>query len=170
MSIYFVIVAAITLTSAAAAMFLRNLVHCALSLAVAFAGFAMLYLQLGAEFIGFAQVLVYLGAVAILVVFAILLTRGGDSRIPHRFGRTEWVGASVATGVAIVMIAILSGTELPSHEPASVPAAEVAAIGHRLMGEFVLPLEILGVLLTAALIGAVLIARPDSKPKNGGDA
>ena len=65
----------LTLASAVAAMSLRNLVHCALTLTVTFAGLAAFYLQLDAQFVGFAQILVYIGAVAILIVFAILLTR-----------------------------------------------------------------------------------------------
>jgi NADH-quinone oxidoreductase subunit J len=71
----FLIIAIVTLFAAAAAMSLRNLVHCALSLVVTFAGLAALYLQLDAQFVGFAQILVYVGAVAILIVFAVLLTR-----------------------------------------------------------------------------------------------
>ena len=58
---------------------LKNTVHCALALTVAFAGLALLYLELDAQFAGFAQILVYIGAVAILVVFAILLTRGSET-------------------------------------------------------------------------------------------
>ena len=76
MSPTFTLLAALTVASAIATMSLRNLVHCALALAVAFAGLAGLYLRLDAQFVGFAQVLVYVGAVAILIVFAILLTRG----------------------------------------------------------------------------------------------
>ena len=74
----FAILAVLTLAGAVAAMSLRNLVHCALALTAAFAGLAAVYLQLNAQFVGFAQILVYIGAVAILIVFAILLTRGGE--------------------------------------------------------------------------------------------
>ena len=74
MSLAFVIIACLTVASAVAAMSLRNLVHCALALALTLAGLAACYLQLGAQFVGFAQILVYVGAVAILIVFAILLT------------------------------------------------------------------------------------------------
>ena len=63
-------------------MMLRGLVHCALALAVAFAGIGTLYLSLGAQFLGLAQLLVYVGAIAVLIVFVILLTRGGDSDSP----------------------------------------------------------------------------------------
>ena len=74
----FTILAVLTLASAVAAMSLRNLVHCALMLMVTFAGLAAFYLQLDAQFVGFAQILIYIGAVAILIVFAILLTRGSE--------------------------------------------------------------------------------------------
>src|SRR5437867_1036255 len=79
MSLSFAIIAVVTIAAAVAAMSLRHLVHCALALTVAFAGLAAAYLQLDAQFVGLTQILVYVGAVAILIVFAILLTRGGDS-------------------------------------------------------------------------------------------
>ena len=78
----FLILAVVTLVGACAAMMLRGLVHCALALAVAFAGIGTLYLSLGAQFLGLAQLLVYVGAIAVLIVFVILLTRGGDTDSP----------------------------------------------------------------------------------------
>src|SRR3954453_22673110 len=97
MGITFAIIAALTLVSAIAAMSLRNLVHCALSLAVAFAGIAAMYLQLDAQFIGFAQILVYIGAVAILIVFAILLTRSSETPQPV-------ISRSGIGGIAIALL------------------------------------------------------------------
>src|ERR1700677_3231629 len=82
MSVAFLILAIMTIVAACAAMTLRGLVHCALALAVAFAGIGTLYLSLGAQFLGLAQLLVYVGAIAVLIVFVILLTRGGDSDSP----------------------------------------------------------------------------------------
>src|ERR1700676_1587908 len=82
MSSTFLILAAITLVGACAAMMLRGLVHCALAVAIAFAGLGTLYLNLGAQFLGLAQLLVYVGAIAVLIVFVILLTRGGDTDSP----------------------------------------------------------------------------------------
>src|SRR5580658_7496554 len=79
MSAAFLILAIVTMVAACAAMTLRGLVHCALALAVAFAGIGTLYLSLGAQFLGLAQLLVYVGAIAVLIVFVILLTRGADS-------------------------------------------------------------------------------------------
>jgi NADH-quinone oxidoreductase subunit J len=154
----FTIIAVLTLASAAAAMSLRNLVHCALMLTVTFAGLAALYLQLDAQFVGFAQVLVYIGAVAILVVFAILLTHSGEPAPQSIFSAT-WV---VGVGIAVAVFGLLSGLILSSRalarEVRPPPEISVRQVGDQLMGRFILPLEVTGLLLTAALIGAVIIA------------
>ena len=94
----FTILAVMTLGSAIAAMCLRNLVHCALALTGAFVGLAVLYLQLNAQFVGFAQVLVYVGAVAILLVFAILLTEGGGPQ-QQPIWSSSWFGGLGAAAV-----------------------------------------------------------------------
>lgn len=161
----FAIIAALTLTGAVAAMSLRNLVHCALMLMVTFAGLAAAYLELGAQFVGFAQILIYIGAVAILIVFAILLTSGSE---PPRqsFFSTTWI---VGVGVAVTVFGLLSGMILTSQmltrEIRPPPDATVRQIGDQLMGKFVLPLEVVGLLLTAALIGAVIIAMHEREGK-----
>src|SRR5580765_5349401 len=95
----FAIIALLTVASAVAAMTLRNLVHCALALTITFAGLAALYLQLDAQFVGFAQILVYIGAVAILIVFAILLTRGSEIPEQSIFSSSWAVGFGIATAV-----------------------------------------------------------------------
>ena len=110
MTLPFAIIAALTLASAVAAMSMRNLVHCALALTVTFAGLAAFYLQLDAQFVGFAQILVYVGAVAILIVFAILLTRSGEP--PRPAGLSVNVIAGV--GLAVIIFALLSGLILSS--------------------------------------------------------
>src|SRR5437016_14147459 len=97
MTVAFAIIAVLTIASAVAAMTMRNLVHCALSLILTFAGLAALYLQLDAQFVGFAQILVYVGAVAILMVFAILLTRGSEPQ------QQPIVSSGWAAGVAIAL-------------------------------------------------------------------
>ena len=154
----FSIIAVLTLVSAVAAMSLRNLVHCALALTMTFAGLAAFYLQLGAQFVGFAQILVYIGAVAILIVFAILLTRGDELSRGSRFSSAGAVGV----GIAVIVFGLLSGLILSSgavgREIRPPPEVTVRQIGDQLMSKFVLPLEVVGLLLTAALIGAVIIA------------
>ena len=94
----FLILAVVTLVGACAATMLRGLVHCALALAIAFAGIGALYLNLGAQFLGLAQLLVYVGAIAVLIVFVILLTRGADSESLSPAARPV-AGIVVATAI-----------------------------------------------------------------------
>jgi NADH:ubiquinone oxidoreductase subunit 6 (subunit J) len=158
MSLPFAIIAVLTLTSAVAAMSLRNLVHCVLMLTVTLAGLAMFYLQLDAQFVGFAQVLVYIGAVAILVVFAILLTRSAE--LPRRsiYSATRVAGVGIAVAVFGLLTGLILSSRALTHEIRPPPEASVRQIGDQLMTRFILPLEVIGLLLTAALIGAVIIA------------
>jgi NADH:ubiquinone oxidoreductase subunit 6 (subunit J) len=155
----------LTIAAAVAAMSLRNLIHCALALTATFAGLAALYLQLDAEFVGFAQVLVYIGAVSILVVFAILLTRGGAAP-EHRIFSTAWMGGiGVAAAVLGVLIRAIAQSSVTRREPPPLPDVSVQQIGDALMHKYVLPLEVIGLLLTAALIGAVIIAMKEEPKK-----
>lgn len=162
MQIAFAIIAALTVVSGIAAMSLRNLVHCALCLAVTFAGLAALYLQLGAAFVGWAQVLVYIGAVAILIVFAILLTRSSEGVPQPVLSRSWMLGIAVAVLVFGILVRAIVTSSVADHLPAFKPEPTVREIGNQLMTQYVLPLEVIGLLLTAAAIGAVIIAMKDS--------
>ena len=159
----FFILGVLTIVGAAAALTLRNLVHCVLALMLAFVGLAGLYLQLDAQFIGFAQILVYIGAVAILIVFAILLTRGAESP-SQSIVSPSWASGSV---VSVVVFGILAWTIRSSvatrHSTPLQPEVTVKQIGNALMSRFALPLEVIGLLLTAALVGAVTIAMQDKQ-------
>jgi NADH:ubiquinone oxidoreductase subunit 6 (subunit J) len=165
MTIPFIIIAVLTIAGSVAAMTLRNLVHCALAMAVAFGGLALLYLQLDAQFIGFTQILVYIGAVAILIVFAILLTRGGET--PEKFiFSASWLWGGLVTAAVFATLAwAIKNSFASQREPAKEVEATVKQIGDALMTKFVLPLEIIGLLLTAALIGAVIIAMKEESGK-----
>jgi NADH-quinone oxidoreductase subunit J len=147
-----------TIAGAIAAMSLRNLVHCVLSLAVSFLGVAMLFLRLGAQFVGFAQILVYVGAVAILIVFAILLTRAGGIEVGQFLNSQWYVGLGIGVAVfTCLAVAILSTKELAVNATTE-RTATVKQLGTELMTHYVLPLEVIGLLLTAAMLGAVIIA------------
>jgi NADH-quinone oxidoreductase subunit J len=165
MTLAFIITACATIGSAVAAMTLRNLVHCALALAITFAGLAAFYLQLSAQFAGLAQILVYVGAVAILIVFAILLTRSGEPGKESVFSGSWIIGAGVALAVFAVLVGLIRSSRLRLVEPPPAPQASVADIGQQMMSQYVLPLEVVGLLLTAALIGAVLIAMKERDAK-----
>ncbi len=158
MSFVFYLIAALTLAGGLAAVLLRNTVHCALALTVAFAGLALLFLGLDAQFAGFAQILIYIGAVAILVVFAILLTRSSETMQEGVFSKSWFAGLVIAAGVfAVLGWAVLESAHALPFETAA-PRVTVRDIGNALVGRYVLPLEIVALLLTAATIGAVIVA------------
>jgi NADH-quinone oxidoreductase subunit J len=165
MSIPFVIISVILIAAAVAAMTLRNLIHCALALAVSFVALAAVYLQLNAQFVGFAQILVYVGAVAILIVFAVLLTRGGEPSAEHVFSKSWLTGLVVALGVFGLLAWAVTRSVLNTSDLPAAPEATVKEIGGALMTRYVLPLEVIGLLLTAAMIGAVIIAMRDEVKK-----
>jgi NADH:ubiquinone oxidoreductase subunit 6 (subunit J) len=165
MSVVFWLIAAMTTVAGLAVVLLKNLVHSALALTVVFTGIALLFLDLDAQFVGFVQILVYVGAVAILVVFAILLTRQSETP-KDGIWSYKWIEGLVISAAVFAILgwAILSSAPRLPHETA-VPSATVLQIGNALMTRYVLPLEIIAVLLTVAMIGAVLVAMSE---KEGG--
>jgi NADH-quinone oxidoreductase subunit J len=139
----------------------RNLVHAALWLIAAFFGVGALYLLMQAEFAAVVQVLVYVGAIAILVLFAIMLTPdiAGEQDVP--IFRQRWVALVVAAALFGLLLAptVYSHpwairTPLSSAPP---PIAGAREIGTAFMREYLLPFELASVLLLAALVGAVVI-------------
>jgi len=149
----FIIIAIFTLAAAVAAATLQKLMHAALSFAVAFVGIAAFFFLLGAEFVGLALVFIYIGAVAVLIVFTILLTRR-TVEAHHGF---NWGGALIAIGVfAGLMWSILNTRSVAAIAP-PMRAITVKQIGHALMTTYVWPLQCVGLLLTAALIGALVL-------------
>ena len=158
MTASFMVLALLTVAGMAAAMGLRHAVHCVLALTLGFAGIAALYLQLGAQFVGLAQIMVYVGAVAILAVFAIMMTHNPESANLPVFSSQWIVGCIVAAAVFAVLARAISSSAAFTQVLPPQPDATVHQIGDSLMHRYILPLEIMGLLLTAALIGAVVIA------------
>jgi len=158
MTLTFLILAALTIAGVAAAMAMKNLIHCVLALTLGFLGLAALYLQLGAQFVGFTQILVYVGGVAILAVFAIMTTQSAEP-VMHGDRPSGWIAGSMT---ALAVFALLAAAILRSGMRGRVlppqPVVPARAIGFALMQGYVLPLEIMGLLLTAAMIGAVIVA------------
>lgn len=147
------------LAAALAAATMPRLIHAALCFAATFIGVATLYFWLGAEFVGLVQVFVYVGAVAVLIVFTILLTRR-DSEKSHGF---RWSGVLIALLVlAVLLWAILKSSMLGGATPQPT-ALNVARIGQALMTDYVWPLQCVGVLLTAALVGALVLVMEEKR-------
>ena len=152
-NVAFLVIAIITLSGALAAASLRKLIHAALCLVIAFVGLAAFFFLLGAEFVGLVQVFVYVGAVAVLIVFTILLTR----REVNGVQGINWGGAIVALAVfGGLLWTILKTKSLAILAPQIEPIT-VKRIGEVLMTDFVWPLQCVGLVLTAALIGALVL-------------
>ena len=169
--IAFIIIALLTLGSAAVAMTLRNLIHSALLLIGSWAGIAAFYLWAGAEFVAFAQVLIYVGAVSMVVLFAVLLTRHSrvDQAIaPDSLGR---VIAALLVGGGV--LGILCGAVLSMRPPEvneDTTTVTVRELGIQMMGPHAASLLIIGAMLTLALLGAVVIAAPERDERKGNRA
>lgn len=155
-AITFWILAVVTVVSALAVVLLRNLFRAVIFLVISFVGIAGLYITLNADFLAAVQILVYAGAIAILIIFAILLTRDAASGNP--FG---WLGGP-ALLVAVLVVATIAFVILNTHWPQAADAplqSATLAIADAMFNKFVLPFEVASVLLLAALIGAFVMAR-----------
>jgi NADH-quinone oxidoreductase subunit J len=155
----FIAIAVFTLAGALAAAGLRKLIHAALCLVVAFLGLAAFYFFLGAEFVGLVQVFVYVGAVAVLIVFTILLTRREDEDAAGFNLAGVIVAVAVFAGLAW---AIMNTPSLSIAAPGIEPLT-VKRIGEMLMTNYVWPLQCVGLLLTAALIGALVLVMEEKR-------
>lgn len=157
---------AVMLLAAAGAVALRNLIHAALCLTLSFIALGILFMALGAEFVGLVQLLVYVGAVAMLIVFAILLTRPSDlAGAGSPFAGIGFAGGILAgVGLLVALLGFIFASPATKAAMPPAPVAPVAEIGRLLMGAYIVPLQIVGVLLTAALIGAAVLAMEDKQP------
>jgi NADH-quinone oxidoreductase subunit J len=158
-SVAFLIIAIITLSGAFAAATLRKLIHAALCLVIAFVGLAAYFFLLSAEFVGLVQVFVYVGAVAVLIVFTILLTR----REVNGTRGINWGGAIVALAVFGGLLWIILKTKSLAIPAPQIEPLTVKRIGEVLMTDFVWPLQCVGLVLTVALIGALVLVMEEKR-------
>jgi NADH-quinone oxidoreductase subunit J len=158
-SVAFLVIAIITLSGALAAATLRKLIHAALSLVIAFVGVAAYFFLLGAEFVGLVQVFVYVGAVAVLIVFTILLTR----REVNGVRGINWSGAIVALAVFGGLLWTILKTKSLAVPAPQIEPLTVKLIGEALMTNYVWPLQCVGLVLTAALIGALVLVTEEKR-------
>ena len=158
-SVAFLIIAIVTLSGAFAAATLRKLIHAALCLVIAFVGVAAYFFLLGAEFVGLVQVFVYVGAVAVLIVFTILLTR----REVNGTRGINWGGAIVALAVFGGLLWTILKTKSLAIPAPQIEPLTVKRIGEVLMTDFVWPLQCVGLVLTAALIGALVLVMEEKR-------
>lgn len=155
----FIVIAILTLAGALAAATLRKLIHAALCLVIAFVGIAAFFFLLGAEFVGLVQIFVYVGAVAVLIVFTILLTRHTDENT----GGFNWAGVVIAFAVFGGLLWAILQTPALSIAAPPIEALTVKRIGKVLMTDYIWPLQCVGLLLTAALIGGLILVMEEKR-------
>jgi NADH:ubiquinone oxidoreductase subunit 6 (subunit J) len=161
----FVILAGTMLASGLAVVLMRDIIRCGLAMMVCFAALAGIYVMAGAPLVAAAQVLVYIGAISVLVLFAIMLTQTKSGPASLAF-QTQARPAAVAAIVllAVVLLAVGSTTWGGGPDRHDTDTANVAVA---LFGPFVLPFEVVGVLLLAAVIGGVFLAKRDRSATDG---
>jgi NADH-quinone oxidoreductase subunit J len=166
--IIFLAVALFTLGSGVMVVTTRNLVHAALWLVSTLFGVAVVFALLHASFLAVVQVVVYIGAIAILFIFAVMLTRKELRDRGPQTNKNWWIGALLAVLTFGGLLTLLQGWGGLSKTAAAYPSNfdAVAALGADLVSPnaYVLPFEVASVLLVAALVGAVYVA---FNPRNG---
>jgi NADH:ubiquinone oxidoreductase subunit 6 (subunit J) len=149
--------ATLMLASGIAVVSMRDIIRCGLAMIVCFLALAGLYVTLGAPMVAAAQVIVYIGAISVLILFAIMLTQDkvGTARLTFQ---TQAAPAAIAAIVIAVLVAVAAfGTNWgAATEPIHAATVEVA---HALFDNYVLVLEAVGVLLLAAVVGGVFLAK-----------
>ena len=158
------------LTSAIMVVTVRKMLHAALWLVLSLFMVGVMFVLLENPFLGIVQLLVYIGAIAILMIFAVMLTRKMMYDDTTQFTREKWIGAGISNPVMFVILAgvlISWPGSVMNVQGADGSQASISLIGQALVSPdyYLIPFEVASVLLLAALIGAIYISR--EKPNNG---
>jgi NADH:ubiquinone oxidoreductase subunit 6 (subunit J) len=164
--VLFVVFAATLLGSGLLVVTMRDIIRCGLAMMVCFGALAGLYVLLGAPLVAAAQVLVYIGAISVLILFAIMLTQTKAAPVRLVF-QTQAVPAAIASVVLAILIALAVGATDWGEVSERLHTA-TDAMARLLFEEYVLPFEVVSVLLLAAVIGGVFLAKRDEPTEDGG--
>jgi len=163
-NIFFGLIAAATVVGGIRVVTTTNVVHAALWLVVVLAGVGANFILLGAEFVGITQILVYVGAIVVLFLFGIMLTRAPIGAAPDVDNNQRGVSFIVGLFLAGTLGAVVLDAfpfEKASKLPANLAPTSSGVIADSMFSQYVIPFEVVSVLLTAALVGAIVIARRD---------
>lgn len=156
----FYVMAGLTLLSALMVSMVRDLVHAVLFLVLSFIGVAGLYITMSADFVAVAQILIYAGAISVLMLFAILLTpRSGrdNEAVPYAAPISAIAGL---LGATIIFVALRTEWQTVDRD---VSGSTAKAIGSALLDPFVLPFEVASVVLVIAMVGAIILVKPQDE-------
>ena len=159
-NVFFAVIALTMIYAAFRVVTTGNVVHAALWLVVVLAGVAVQFLFLGAEFVAVTQVLVYIGAVVVLFLFGVMLTRASMGDDESVAGEKR----AMAAAVGVLLFAVMAVALIDSFEDVRVVTDEpqsIATVSDSIFSQYIVPFEEVSVLLLAALIGAIVVARKD---------
>lgn len=158
----FYILAAVIVISALLVVTLRNIVHSALYMILTFIGVAGIYIMLDADFLASVQILVYAGAIAVFIVFGIMLTQRGNMKQTNLFSKQAGMAGIVSLAMLALIVFITNKTDWAPAASGTVDNT-VATIADKMMSTYAIPFEIAAILLTVAMLGAIIIAKGVNK-------
>jgi NADH-quinone oxidoreductase subunit J len=170
-TLLFIVFGAVAVAAAAAVVLSRNAVHSALFLLLNFVSLAVFYVVLNAQFLAVAQVIVYAGAIVVLFLFVIMLIGGEAGRLTAPGQPIVPVSAAILSLIFLVALAYgiaggtLSGSRGPASEDVIARIGNVQALGQTLYTAYLLPVQLVAVLLLVAMVGAVVLAKRPSVPR-----
>lgn len=172
--------AALTLGGAFAVLLTRNVLYAAFFLLLTLLGAAGLFVLASADFLAVAQLMIYVGGVLVLVIFGVMLTHkperttDANSQTPNRIASLNRAGSPltwmipllVTGGLFTALYTLLARANFTLLSQPAGWESTVRGVGQQLMTEYVVPFEIAGILLLAALVGATYLAAPPTKPRS----
>ena len=160
LQIVFLVVAALTLVSAGMVVSARRMLHAALWLVLTLMGVAVLFATLESNFFTVVQVVIYVGAIAILIIFAVMLTRRESQEETQGMNRWAWLSGIASAAVFAGLVGALSMWDKFNAPRPTISGEDIAKLGAALVSpeQYVLPFEVASVLLIGALIGAIYVA------------
>ena len=159
--VLFVVLAAAMLGSALLVVTLRDIIRCGVAMIAAFAALAGIYVMLGAPLVAAAQVIVYIGAIAVLILFAVMLTQAKSA--PARLVFQSQAIPAAIVAIVLALLVALTVTATDWGEVGRRIATATDALARRLFTDYVLPFEVVSVLLLAAVIGGVYLAKREDR-------
>lgn len=162
--IIFWIFAFVTIFFGLLTVLMKNLIHSALFMILSFLGVAGLFVLLNADFLAAVQVIVYVGAISVFIIMGVMVTQRKSIKESNPFGRNKLTGGLVAVSIFAVIAAAVSKTKW-AISTAPAPESTVKPIADLLMKDFVIPFELAALLLTMAMIGAIIIAKGVRNPQ-----
>lgn len=158
----FVIVAAWVLVCGVGVVAARNIVHSAVSMVLCFLGVAAVYALLHAELVAIIQILIYVGAISVVILFAIMLTEQTKGEFSLFFNRQSIFAAPVAVATAVVIAIVLVSSKMPGVSSKALNPS-FSDLSKLLFNQYVLPFEFVSLVLLAAMVGAILLARKEGE-------